>query len=59
NLAVKEGYAPIMENLAEHIPESAEPAPGNKVRLIEMIDGQPYWQGDKIPEGAEVPMEYE
>ena len=59
NLAVKEGYAPVMENLAEHIPESAEPAPGNKVRLIEMIDGQPYWQGDKIPEDAEVPMEYE
>jgi len=59
NLANNEEYDPVMEKLAGYIPESAEPAPGNKVRLIEIIDGAPYWQGEKIPEDAEVPMEYE
>ncbi|WP_373495237.1 sulfatase [Aquiflexum sp.] len=58
NLAIIDGYAPVMEKLAEYLPDSADPAPGNKTRLIEMIDGEPYWEGKKIPKDAKVPMQY-
>lgn len=58
NLARHEGYEPVMEKLAGHLPESAPPAPGSKTRLIELIDRKPYWQGEKIPQDARVPMEW-
>jgi len=58
NLAGKEGYEPVMEELSGHVPEIAPPAPGSKTRLIELIDGEPYWEGEKIPKGAKVPMEW-
>ena len=58
NLAIKEGYKHIMEKLAGFLPESAAPAPGSKTRLIEMIDGEFYWQGEKIEKDAKVPREW-
>lgn len=58
NLARQESYEPVMEKLAGYLPESAPPAPGSKTRLIEMIDGEPYWQGEKIPKDAKVPMKW-
>lgn len=58
NLALDDSYAPVMEKLAEYLPLSADPAPWNKTRLIEMIDGEPYWEGKKIPKDAKVPMDY-
>ncbi len=59
NLAIIDGYVPVMEKLAEYLPDSADPAPGNKTRLIEMIDGEPFWEGKKISKGAKVPMQYD
>ncbi len=58
NLASNEAYAPIIRALQEHIPESSAPAPGNTVRLIELKDGIPYWQGEAIPENTPVPMAF-
>ena len=58
NLASNEAYAPIIRALQEHRPESAAPAPGNTVRLIELKDGIPYWQGEAIPENTPVPMAF-
>lgn len=58
NLAGVEGYEPVIEELADFLPKRAAPAPGSKTRLIEMIDGEPYWQGEKIPKDAKVPMEW-
>lgn len=58
NLAKQKGYEPVMEKLAGYLPESATPADGNKTRLIEMIDGEPYWEGEKIPKDAKIPMEF-
>ena len=31
---------------------------GSKTRLIEIIDGEHYWQGKKIEKDAKVPMEW-
>ena len=56
NLANCIEYEPIMESLANYIPKSATPAPRSKTRLIEMIDGEPYWQGRKISKDDPVPM---
>ena len=57
NLAKKEGYAPIINELAQYLPKNvAKPAPGNTVRLVEIINGETYWQGKQIPKGAKVPM---
>jgi arylsulfatase A-like enzyme len=56
NLAKNAEYIPIMEKLAGLLPESSAPAPGSKVRLIEMIDGEPYWEGERIT--GKVPMEF-
>lgn len=58
NLARREGYEPVMEKLAKYLPKSAPPAPGSKTRLIEMINGEPYWEGKKISKDAKVPMEF-
>ncbi|CAN5278514.1 sulfatase [soil metagenome] len=58
NLARIEDYQPIMEKLAAHLPPSANPAPGSKARLIEMVNGKPHWEGNAIPEYAEVPMQF-
>lgn len=59
NLALNEAFAPVMEQLAGFLPEKdAAPALNNKVRLIEIIDGEPYWQGEKIPADAKIPMEF-
>ena len=56
NLALNEAYNPVIDQLSRYLPESSPPAPGNKVRLIEMIGGKPYWEGNRIPENAKVPM---
>lgn len=57
NLAGKNGYKPVMDHLSGFLPKTeAKPALNNKVRLIEIIDGEPYWQGNKIPVNAKVPM---
>ena len=60
NLARQDGYEPIMEKLAGHLPESVPPATGkgNKTRLIEIIDGEHHWQGKKFEKNAKVPMEW-
>jgi arylsulfatase A-like enzyme len=58
NLAMNDEYLPIMEKLAGFLPESSAPAPGNKVRLIEIIDGEPYWEGERIPGNTKIPMEF-
>lgn len=59
NLARKSGYNPIMEHLAGYIPAKiADPAPGSVVRLIEMRDGEPYWEGKKIEQNTPIPMEF-
>ena len=47
-----------MEQLVNHLLRSAPPAPGSKTRLTEMINGEPYWEGKKIPRDANVPMEF-
>jgi len=57
NLALVPGYQPVIEAMGKHLPENvAPPAPGNKVRLIEIIDGEVYWQGKKIEKKDKVPM---
>ncbi len=57
NLAKFEGYQPVIDKLDQYIPGNiVPPAPGNTVRLIEMIDGEVYWEGQKIDQDAEVPM---
>ncbi|MFN4000128.1 sulfatase [Algoriphagus sp.] len=56
NLARLDGYKSIMDELAAYLPKSAPPAPGSKTRVIEMIDGEPYWEGEKIPKDAKIPM---
>lgn len=57
NLALINDYEPIMNDLKQFIPANiARPAPGSKVRLIEILDDVPYWQGDKIGEDDPVPM---
>ena len=58
NLARLEGYDQVMDQLAGYIPVSAKPAPGNNVRLIEMINGEPYWEGEKILQNQQVPMNF-
>ncbi len=58
NLARVEGYEPVMEQLSKYLPESATPAPGSKTRLVEMINGEPYWEGQQISKDAKVPMEF-
>lgn len=58
NLAAQDGYTPVMETLSRHIPKTiAPPAPNNKVRLIEIIDGNVYWQGNLIENNEPVPMD--
>lgn len=60
NLALKDEYVPILENMAKYLPQKiADPAPGNVTRLIEMKDGEPYWEGKKIPKDAPVPMSFQ
>ncbi|MCC5930854.1 MAG: sulfatase [Cyclobacteriaceae bacterium] len=58
NLSGKEGYAPVMEYLARYLPESASPAPGGRMRLVEYIDGEVYWEGKKISKDDKVPMQF-
>lgn len=58
NLAEKDGYAAILESLAKHLPKSAKPASDDKTRLIEMIDGEPFWEGVRISKDDKVPMIY-
>ncbi|MGK7397379.1 MAG: sulfatase [Candidatus Cyclobacteriaceae bacterium M3_2C_046] len=59
NLVIHEGYQPVIEDMARYLPEQiAAPAPGNKVRLIEILEGHPYWQGDRIGEGDPAPMSF-
>jgi arylsulfatase A-like enzyme len=58
NLARQKGYEPVMNELASYLPQSSAPAPGSKTRLIEMLEGEPYWEGEKIPVGASIPMEF-
>jgi len=59
NLAKNDGYAAIIESLAKHLPHSSPPAPGrgSKARMVEIINGEPYWQGKKIPDNEQIPME--
>ncbi len=60
NLAKEKGYQPIIEALSEYLPKKeADPALGNKVRLVELIDGVPHWQGEAITENDKIPMSFE
>jgi choline-sulfatase len=56
NLALLGGYAPVLKHLAGFVPESAAPAPGSKIRLIETIGGKHFWEGKEILPDAAVPM---
>jgi choline-sulfatase len=58
NLARTGAYVPVMDNLAKYLPESAPPAPGSKTRLIELINGDPYWEGKLISPEDKIPMEF-
>ena len=59
NLAGKEGYKPVLEDLRKQLPRDIKsPAPGNTVRLVELKDGVPYWQGKVIPKDADIPMSF-
>ena len=59
NLAGKEGYKPVLDDMRKRLPGKVEPpAPGNTVRLVELKDGVPYWQGKAIPKGADIPMSF-
>ena len=59
NLALKNGYAPILEHMAAYLPAKiATPAPGSVTRLIEMKDGMPHWEGKKIDKSAAIPMSF-
>lgn len=58
NLAASDGYAPIIEYLSRYLPESADPVSGGNTRLIQYIDGEVYWEGNKIPKGSKVPMQF-
>lgn len=58
NLARNKEYNAIVESLADFLPKSGPPAPGSKTRLIERIDGKPYWQGQRISDEAEIPMDF-
>lgn len=59
NLAGLTGYVPVLNLLRTHIPEKiAPPMPGNTVRLMEMKDGVPYWEGEAIQSMDPIPMEF-
>lgn len=54
-----EGYQPVIDYLSKYLPGNvAKPAPGSTTRLIEIKDGKVYWQGEVIPEDAQVPMSF-
>ncbi|MEQ8882173.1 MAG: hypothetical protein RLQ12_21210, partial [Cyclobacteriaceae bacterium] len=59
NLAGLTGYAPVLNLLRTHIPEKiTPPMPGNTVRLMEMKDGVPYWEGEAIQSMDPIPMKF-
>lgn len=50
NLAADPNTAQIKEELANWLPKmNKPPIPGSVSRLIELRDGQPYWEGKPIP----------
>ena len=60
NLAGIAGYKPILESMRTHIPKNiTPPLPGNTVRLMEMREGVPYWEGKAISPDTKVPMSFE
>ncbi len=60
NLASLPGYQPILNEMRKHIPDNiTPPLSGNTVRLMEMREGVPFWQGKPISEDAKIPMSFE
>lgn len=59
NLATVDDYQAILQSLRGHIPETiSDPAPGNTVRLTELREGIPFWQGKPIQKDDPVPMTF-
>lgn len=59
NLARLDGYHPVIDHLSQYIPKNvAKAVPGSRTRLIEIVDNEVYWQGEKIPEDTRVPMSF-
>jgi len=56
NLAADPRYTAIKADLARWLPKAdARPLPGSKVRLIELRNGKPYWEGEPIRPGDPIP----
>jgi arylsulfatase A-like enzyme len=56
NVAGKPGNDEIKQQLARWLPEvNADPVPGTVVRLIELKDGQPFWEGKAIGPNDPIP----
>lgn len=56
NLAASPAHARVKARLARHLPAVNEPPlPGTRVRLVELRDGQVFWEGRAIPPGSPVP----
>lgn len=61
NLAGREEHAAVLRRLraelAALLPPGgpAPPLPGHRLRLPELVDGQPVWEGESIPPGAPIP----
>ncbi len=55
NLATHPEYADVIAEHAKWIPESAEPAPGSRHRILTYRNGVANWQEEDISPGDEIP----
>jgi arylsulfatase A-like enzyme len=56
NLAGKVEFKNQIQELSKWLPkENAKAAPGSKARLLELIDGKPFWEGVEIDTKATLP----
>jgi arylsulfatase A-like enzyme len=56
NLAAVARFAPVKRRLAAWLPQTnAAPVPGTVIRLIELKDGVPYWEGKPIGPDDPIP----
>lgn len=56
NRAADSALAHVRKRLIEHLPShDAPPLPGSRVRLIELVDGVPVWEGEPIGPNDPVP----
>ncbi|MBI1371405.1 MAG: sulfatase-like hydrolase/transferase [Phycisphaera sp.] len=59
NIADDPKYASTITELAAQLPkDDTAPLPGNKTRLIEIVDGLPHWEGEPIHPNDPIPSKF-